>query len=163
MVYALPCLALFIGKAAAFAFAWLRSLAAGLMPRALVAGLVGLLLAPLILSLGCAVQPWSRTDWHSAYNYARQHFQPGDFLLSNTPEMGYHGRNWPGPSFRPMNGPLPDQGGRAWVLVMADTEAERLTAVERVLQGEQKILQQATFQGVTVYCVGRSDSGYASE
>jgi hypothetical protein len=165
MVYTLPALALFIGEGAATLLQWLRSnlpaLSTFTIPRfappVLSAVVVALLLAPAGLSVYRAILPWNRTDWPGATDFVLKNLGPNDLITSNAWEMSYYYRHL-GSVYRYMDAGLPEGGTRLWVLVMADTEAERRAVVERKLSREQRILDQASFEGASVYCVGRTEA-----
>jgi len=159
MIYTLPALALFIGEATATLLQWLRSTLT-LPQRArpvLLTAVVGLLLAPTSLSLYRAIRPWNRTNWPAATDFVLKNLRPNDLITSNAWEMSYYYRHL-GSVYRYMDAGLPEGGTRLWVLVMADTEADRREVVERKLSREQRILDQASFEGASVYCVGRPDA-----
>lgn len=169
MVFALPALALFIGEATAFLVVRLRTLELGWTTRiqpfsprprfavhAAVAGLLALVMAPAALSLFCAIRPWQRTDWNAATGFVFQRYQTGDVIVSNAWEMSYYCRPRLGFPFHTLgDGSLP-AGERQWLLIVADTEADRQKMVDGLLTPDQRLLSLASFDGVSVFCVGQS-------
>jgi hypothetical protein len=152
LVFAAPAVLLLGAAGVPPVFAWLST-----RSRLACAGLIGLLVLPLVSSLEQVVYPWREADVHAAAVFVRAQHQPDDFILGNDVAQQYYFRHL-GPAFHLLeeSSPPSPPGNRLWVVMTAAlSRDERVRLAGHLAPAGWQALQQREFAYTTVILFAR--------
>jgi hypothetical protein len=154
-LYATPAVVLLLAAGVPPACSWLR----GRGRFGVVAGggvLLGLLLAPLGLSLYRVAVPWDRADSAAAAAHVLARRGPDEAVTSAQWEYSYYFRRL-GSAFQVIKEPVSRTDPRLWAVVAGETPEQRLHDVRILLPGAWHVLERRDFTGTSVFLLSQPD------
>lgn len=112
---------------------------------------------PMILALIVGISPWSRTEWNDAMDYLNGRLLPTDHVASNAWESSYYFRDLGNRYVAGNPTTALSSNQRLWILIKADTEADRRKVLQEQFGVKTPIQVETQFPGVSVFFVGQGD------